>query len=190
MSKNKILLIDDSSTNLILISNILESEGFKTKSVTSGKSALQLLKKELFDLIILDIMMPIMDGFKVLNKIKNNDQTTDIPVIMVTARLDKQDVEKSISEGASAYIKKPFDIDDLIEKVNSLLLESNDPGEGPDFNNTIDQLFTDPLCNIIISAENLIEKNNSDCIYSPNQVADIRKYINSIISIKDEISNN
>lgn len=113
----RLLIVDDSSTNLILLRNIFEGEGFNVSIAESGKTAFKLLEKIVVDAILLDIMMPVMDGFEVLDKLKTDKKTKDIPVIMVTARQDEEDVQKSINYGASDYIKKPFIVTELVEKV-------------------------------------------------------------------------
>ncbi len=115
--EKSVLIVDDSNTNNILIQNVLEAEGIKSSIAFSGDEAFQLIKTEKPSLILLDIMMPIVDGFTVLEKIKENPDTKQIPVIFVTARNDNQVKHKALSSGAVDFVQKPIDINKLIELV-------------------------------------------------------------------------
>jgi CheY-like chemotaxis protein len=120
-----ILLVDDSEVSNFLMQSILEEKGYTILAVSNGKDALDLLKKEHPDLIILDIMMPEMSGFGVLESVKKFEQTAKIPVIILTARNNLKDQEKAISMGAADYVIKPIDIDDVVERVNRLMNTSS-----------------------------------------------------------------
>ncbi len=121
IEQKKILLIDDSSVNNLLLQNILEDEKFTVLVAFSGKEGLNMIKEEKPDLILLDIMMPRMDGMEVLEKIVSDDATKDIPVIMLTAKIDSADQKASIEMGAVDYINKPVDIDNILEKIKNIL---------------------------------------------------------------------
>lgn len=119
--QKKILLIDDSSVNNLLLQNILEDEDFTILVAFNGKEGLNIIKEEKPDLILLDIMMPRMDGMEVLEKIVSDEKTKDIPVIMLTAKIDSADQQASIEMGAVDYINKPVDIDKILEKIKNIL---------------------------------------------------------------------
>lgn len=119
--QKKILLIDDSSVNNLLLQNILEDEKYTVLVAFSGKEGLNMIKEEKPDLILLDIMMPRMDGMEVLEKIVSDDETKDIPVIMLTAKIDSADQQASLEMGAVDYINKPVDIDNILEKIKNFL---------------------------------------------------------------------
>ncbi|MFW5886379.1 MAG: response regulator [Bacteroidota bacterium] len=121
MIVKKVLLADDSSVNNLLLQDILEEHGYQVVVAESGKKALQLLPKEQPDLVLLDIMMPVIDGFEVLEKIKADEKLKHIPVIMVTAKNSPVDKKRSIDLGAADYIIKPIDVDDTIEKIKKAL---------------------------------------------------------------------
>jgi CheY-like chemotaxis protein len=116
-----VLLVDDSCVNNVLMQTVLEDKGYTILAVSNGKDALKILRQKLPDLIILDIMMPEMNGFSVLESIKNYERTSKIPVIMLTARNNQKDQEKAISLGAADYVIKPIDIDDVVARVNQLV---------------------------------------------------------------------
>lgn len=113
-----VLLIDDEQRMLNLIELFLIPHGFRCIKETKGETALKTLKKEEVSLVLLDIMMPEMDGWEVCEKIR---AFSDVPVIMLTARSDKQDLVKGLDCGADDYITKPFDERELLARVNALL---------------------------------------------------------------------
>ncbi len=113
-----LLIVDDERTIRVSIKAALAGEGYNFIEADSGKEALKKAEKNTPDLILLDIMMPGMDGFEVLKQLKKNPLTKRIPVIMITAKSDIQSVEKSHSEGAIYYITKPFIVSNLVKKVN------------------------------------------------------------------------
>jgi DNA-binding response OmpR family regulator len=115
--KNQILLIDDSSVNNLLMQNILEDQGYEVATAFSGKEGLDKLQVIKPDLIILDIMMPRMDGFEVLRKILSNPDTENIPVIMLTAKKDSEDEKLAREIGALDYMTKPVDIKFTLERI-------------------------------------------------------------------------
>ncbi len=117
-NKKKILVVDDSATNNILLQSILEEEGYFVNVAFDGKEAFQFLKTRKPDLILLDIMMPEIDGLSILREIKKKN--TEIPVIMVTAKDDLQSQDEAKSAGALDYIQKPINVDLVIDKVKQL----------------------------------------------------------------------
>ncbi len=122
MSKQRtILIVDDEKTNLKLLSAMLAPEGYRIITAESGKKALELVKEEDPDIILLDIMMPEMDGYEVCKRLKSDKETRIIPIIMVTALTDKKDKIKAAESGADEFISKPVDRTELQVRVKSLL---------------------------------------------------------------------
>lgn len=121
VSSNLILLVDDSPVNNSLMETVLSDVGYSTIVATNGSEALSLLDNRRPDLIILDIMMPGMDGYELLESLKKKDPSGEIPVIMLTARNNMKDKEKAISMGATDYLIKPIDIEDTINRVQRAL---------------------------------------------------------------------
>jgi len=110
----RVLICDDDVKNIFSLSAALESIGVEVKDAFNGQEALDILSNDLdFDLILMDIMMPVMDGIEAINRIKENELTKDIPVIAVTAKAMKGDKESFIEAGASDYISKPIDFEIL-----------------------------------------------------------------------------
>lgn len=116
-----VLAVDDDALLLRLVELNLSKMGIKVIRAGSGKEALQKAEEEKPDLIILDIMMPQMDGYEVLRRLKENKVTREIPVLMLTAKSSHQDRERSAEMGAADYIAKPFRLEQLRAKVKELL---------------------------------------------------------------------
>jgi PleD family two-component response regulator len=114
---NYVLVVDDNYENLRVVGNILKEENFRIAMATSGKSAIEILKTNKIDLILLDIMMPEMDGFEVCRVLKEDFRTKDIPVIFLTVRTETEDILKSFQMGGVDFINKPFRREELIARV-------------------------------------------------------------------------
>ncbi len=119
----KILAIDDENDALLIIKTALTGEGYEVFTAANGYDGLALAEDEHPDLIILDLMMPEMDGFEVLKQLKENDATGEIPVIVVSGVSDKEKIRVALSKGIDYYIIKPYDYDDLVGKVRMALGE-------------------------------------------------------------------
>lgn len=117
-TKQVILIVDDQTTNLKILSSVL-SRKYSLSLANSGPNALKYLEDNKPDLILLDVMMPEMDGYEVCSIIKQNEQIKDIPVIFLTAKTDIEDVVKGFDCGAVDYITKPFNITELLVRVRN-----------------------------------------------------------------------
>lgn len=121
MDKKKILLVDDEKDISIIISKVLERSGYEVITAADGLEGIAKAEDELPDLILLDNMMPNMDGPTALIKLKASDKTKDIPVITVTALADEDNIVTAQKGGAVDYIVKPFDYDILLKKIAKTL---------------------------------------------------------------------
>lgn len=121
MSKKKILVVEDEESLLKLESILLTSKGYEVIGVPNGKAALDAIDEQKPDLVLLDIMLPEIDGFEVCRRIKNNQQTRDIPVIMLTAKKSREDMTRGENVGADWYITKPFKSAMVIETIQRFL---------------------------------------------------------------------
>ncbi len=126
MDKNQytVLVVDDLFPNLYLMEAILEDAGYKTITASSGKEALEKVEDELPDLILLDIMIPDMNGIEILERIKANEKTHKIPVIMVSALREIDVFIDALSRGAVDYIKKPIEQKVLLTKIDMAIAPS------------------------------------------------------------------
>ncbi|HKL48522.1 MAG TPA: response regulator [Desulfuromonadales bacterium] len=121
MSKKKILVVEDEESLLKLESILLTSKGYEVQGVTNGQAALDAIAEEKPDLVLLDIMLPEMDGFEVCRRIKENPQTKDLPVVMLTAKKSREDMARGQQVGADWYITKPFKSVNVIETIQRFL---------------------------------------------------------------------
>lgn len=119
-NKHTIMLIDDSSTNNILYESILMDEGYDVIICEDAKIALKKLQKVIPDLIILDLMMPGMDGFHFLEKKREMKTVSNVPVIMLTARMDQESERKAFELGVLAYMVKPIGILEITDKIKKI----------------------------------------------------------------------
>jgi signal transduction histidine kinase len=117
---DRILAVDDTRDNLILVQAILESEGYEIDLVADGITALQHVEQSPPDLILLDVMMPGMDGYEVTRRIRSNRALSYIPILLITA-FHESSVVEGLDAGADDFIRKPFDTDELLARVRSLL---------------------------------------------------------------------
>ncbi|MDM8564651.1 sigma 54-interacting transcriptional regulator [Candidatus Halobeggiatoa sp. HSG11] len=123
--KNKILIVDDEPNNLDVLRNCLHDAGFKVMIATDGEKALKRVANITPDLILLDIMMPGMDGFETCRCLKQNEITKDIPIIFITAKLETFNKVEGLKMGAVDYITKPFQSEEVIARVNKHLTIHN-----------------------------------------------------------------
>lgn len=112
-----ILAVDDETDVLLLVKTALQAEGYRVLTAPDGVEAFKTAREEKPDLILLDVMMPEMDGFQVLEKIRQDDGTCRIPVIMLTGLTERERIRTALERGTKYYITKPFDFHDLIGKV-------------------------------------------------------------------------
>lgn len=119
--ESRILLIDDNMQNLNLMGTMLKERGYQVTLAKDGIEGLRLAKKSFPDLILLDIMLPEPDGYEVCKKLKEDDQTKDIPVIFLTAKTSNEDLVRGFHVGAVDYITKPFNKEELFMRIKTHL---------------------------------------------------------------------
>ena len=127
MDKKEILIVEDEESLLKLESMLLTSRGYAVQGVTDGKLALDRVASKKPDLVLLDIMLPEIDGFEVCRRIKSQDATRDIPVIMVSSKKSREDMVRGEQAGADWYITKPFKSAMLVEAVQRFLAGTRTP---------------------------------------------------------------
>lgn len=119
--KYKILVVDDEPHIIELVKFNLETTGFKVLEASDGQKAIEIIKSKKPDLVLLDLMLPIIDGFEVCRILRKNEKTREIPVIMLTAKSEEVDKILGFEVGADDYITKPFSTRELVARVRAVL---------------------------------------------------------------------
>jgi len=117
----KILIVDDEPNIIMSLEYTFKKNNFEVYIARDGQEALELLKIQKPDLIILDVMMPLVDGYATLEQIKKEERLRHCKVIFLSAKNKEKDIEKGLSLGADLYMTKPFSVKKLVEKVNELI---------------------------------------------------------------------
>ncbi|MDP4301689.1 response regulator [Leptothrix discophora] len=119
MAIHNILLVDDSKTELHFLSDVLTRQGFRVRTAESGDEALRRIVEEKPDLILMDVVMPGVNGFQLTRTITRNPQYADVPVIMCTSKDQETDKVWGMRQGARDYVVKPVDPDELVQKIRA-----------------------------------------------------------------------
>lgn len=119
----KILIVDDEPNIIMSLEYTFKKNNYEVFIARDGKEALEIIKTSLPDIVILDIMMPMVDGYATLEQIKKQDDLKHIKVMFLSAKNKESDIEKGLALGANAYMTKPFSIKKIVDQVNELLTE-------------------------------------------------------------------
>lgn len=117
----KILIVDDEPNIVMSLEYTFKKNNFEVFIARDGQEALEILKNQLPDIIILDVMMPMVDGYATLEQIKKDERLKHCKVIFLTAKNKEKDIEKGLSLGANLYVLKPFSVKKLVEQVQGLI---------------------------------------------------------------------
>lgn len=117
----RILICDDDPVILRLLQVNLELEGFEVLTANNGQRAIEVAREQHPDLVILDIMMPRLDGYQTCEILKKEEETKDIPVVFLSAKAQQADIDKGMQYGVAEYLTKPFDPADLVEVVERIV---------------------------------------------------------------------
>ncbi|MBN2347221.1 MAG: hybrid sensor histidine kinase/response regulator [Bacteroidales bacterium] len=140
--RKSILIVDDVAKNIQVIAGFLKGKNYNLNFAQNGAEAIQHALNQNFDLILLDIMMPEMDGFDVCKKLKSNKKTKDIPVIFITAKTDDDSISKGFEFGGVDYITKPFNAAELVARIKTHLSLSEKEKQLKELNSTKDKFFS------------------------------------------------
>jgi DNA-binding NarL/FixJ family response regulator len=120
----RLLLIDDDPNLILLVKDYLEFRGYEVITAENGREALEVLEKDLPDMIICDVMMPEMDGYAFVKQVREDNRTSWIPVLFLSAKGQSQDRVKGLNTGADVYMVKPFEPEELVAQVESSLKQA------------------------------------------------------------------
>jgi two-component system, sensor histidine kinase and response regulator len=159
VKKNQVLIVDDIPSNLNFLSEVLHEEGVGIMLATNGKDAIEIARQKRPDLILLDIAMPVMDGYEVCASLKEDPATCDIAVIYLTARTEPEDILKGFETGAADYILKPFNAAELIARVKTHLDLKEKTEALKTVNAMLEEQVKQRTLELTASNENLTEAN-------------------------------
>lgn len=154
MTKEKILVIDDEEDILELIRHNLARDGYQVVCASTGESALNKARSESLDLIVLDLMLPGIDGLEVARNLKNDSKTRQIPIVMLTAKGEEADIVTGLELGADDYITKPFSPRVLIARIRAVIRRNSNQTEDNDTSFQIHDLAIHP-------GKRIVEANGS-----------------------------
>jgi CheY-like chemotaxis protein len=123
LKDKKILIVDDDVRNSFALSKLLSDKGISVRIAQNGQKALELLAKEPIDLVLMDIMMPVMDGYETTKRIRAQQEFSTLPILALTAKAMKGDREKCLAVGANDYLPKPIDVDRLFSMLRVWLYQ-------------------------------------------------------------------
>jgi two-component system sensor histidine kinase/response regulator len=142
-STDTILIVDDNSQNLQVLAKILQGNNYEIEFATNGEAALKWLKDKKFDLMLLDINMPGMNGFEVCRKIRSNQELNNVPVIFLSADTDRESILKGFDLGAQDYVTKPFDSRELLARVRTHLALKDSREKLENLNRSLEEKVTE-----------------------------------------------
>ncbi len=183
MESEKILIVDDISKNIQILGNILAQKDYHIAYAQSGNQALNICKTQPFDLILLDIMMPGMDGFEVCAKLKSDPKTKDIPIIFLTAKADMESIVKGFEVGGQEYITKPFNSAELLARVQTHLLLRKQKQELMHMNNHLEDLVKQRTIQLEKANQKLGELDQAKSNFLALISHEIRTPLNGIIGL-------
>ncbi|MES9976161.1 PleD family two-component system response regulator [Candidatus Thiodiazotropha sp. LNASS1] len=120
-SRARVLVVDDSPTEIHIFKKILEKQGYQILVAKDGQEGVDVAKQELPDIILMDVVMPVLNGFQATRQLKNDESTANIPVIMVTTKGQQTDKNWGMRQGATEYLVKPVAPAELLHKIKALI---------------------------------------------------------------------
>ncbi len=150
-----ILIVDDIPENLQVLGSILDEQGYTISFAQNGKEAVEQAKEIKFDLILCDVMMPIMDGFQAADELKKLNSTRDIPIIFLTAKNDKDSIIEGFNHGAADYVTKPFDPSELMARVQTHLQLKYQAEQLANMNKILEQKVKERTLQLVMANEKL-----------------------------------
>lgn len=195
--KYKLLIVDDLPENIKLLAHVLANEGFYIEFATSGKEALECLNAETFDLVLLDIMMPELNGFETCQIIKSNPLLKDIPILFLTAITDIESIKEGFKAGGIDYITKPFNPEELLVRINTHLELKNKSQLLKDMNLTLEKkvnertsALEEALDKLQVANEELLKLDDAKNNFLKIVSHELRTPLNSILGFTELIQDN
>lgn len=177
----KILVVDDNEKNIQLLANLLSEKDYDIEYALNGPDALALIASEDFDLILLDIMMPGMDGFEVCKRIKEDAKNNEIPIIFLTAKTDIDSIEKAFNYGGLDYVSKPFKSNELLARVKTHLELKVSKDKLKEVNKWLEEKVVEKTAKLTTANKKLLELDNAKSQFIQIISHEIRTPLNGIL---------
>ena len=181
ISTQKVLIVDDNPKNVQLLAKLLSDNGYTIETAMSGVEALELVEEDEFDLILLDIMMPVMDGFEVCDKIKQKETNKDLPIIFLTAKTDIESISMAFSKGGWDYLTKPFNTEELLARVHTQIELKKSKDQLKEVNQWLEEKVTERTAELKVANEKLLNLDNAKTEFLKIISHEIRTPLNGII---------
>jgi len=189
-SKFNILMVDDTPFNLQVLGQLLKNTGYQIEYATSGANALKWLELKEFDIVLLDIMMPEMDGYEVCQKIRNQERLKELPVIFLTAKDDKTSLVKAFETGGQDYITKPFDTNELLARVRTHIELKHSKEQLNSINKTLEAKVEERTKELQIANEQLLSLDKTKMNFLNIISHEIRTPLNGIMCFTELLKSN
>jgi len=177
----KILIVDDNTKNIQILANLLSENKYSIEYALNGPDALNLINIVNFDLVLLDIMMPAMDGFEVCNRIKKQPKNNEIPIIFLTAKTDRDSIKRAFKNGGNDYVSKPFDSDELLARVKTHIELKAGKDKLNKVNILLEQKVEERTNELKIANHKLLELDNAKSQFLQIISHEIRTPLNAIL---------
>ncbi|MFA5418894.1 MAG: hybrid sensor histidine kinase/response regulator [Bacteroidales bacterium] len=181
--REKILIVDDVSKNIQILGNILAQKEYSIAYAQNGYEALKICDMQDFDLILLDIMMPGIDGYEVCSRLKKDPHTKDIPIIFLTAKADMDSIVKGFETGGQEYITKPFNSAELLARVHTHLLLKKQKQELKSINQHLEELVKERTNELEIANKKLAQLDQAKSNFLSLISHEMRTPLNGIIGL-------
>ena len=181
ISTQKVLIVDDNPKNVQLLAKLLSDNGYTIETAMSGVEALELVEEDEFDLILLDIMMPVMDGFEVCDKIKQKETNKDLPIIFLTAKTDIESISMAFSKGGWDYLTNPFNTEELLARVHTQIELKKSKDQLKEVNQWLEEKVTERTAELKVANEKLLNLDNAKTEFLKIISHEIRTPLNGII---------
>lgn len=172
----RILIVDDNPKNIQLLGNILSDNNYEVEYALNGEYALKMVESDDFDLILMDIMMPGLDGFETCIRIKSMESKSKIPLIFLTANVDTESIKRGFQVGGVDYLTKPFNADELLVRINTHISLKKSKDKLNELNELLEQKVMERTAELTISNKNL-EKANQELSVLDNSKSEFLRLI-------------